>query len=125
MEFKCLCCQSNKYFVKEYNNFEYPILSEGVAVNLSILEGKISYDNNNVVADIYFKDSTGLVVARTTSDDEGNYFITLAGGVNYNMEVIAEGYQLVEKPIDLSAGKSGKTHIQKESILLEKVIKAE
>ena len=48
---------------------EYPILSEGVAVNLSILEGKISHENNNVVADIYFKDSKGVVVAQTTSDD--------------------------------------------------------
>ena len=51
--------------------------------------------------------------------------MTLTVGVNYNMWVIAEGYELVEKPIDLSAGKSGKTHIQKESILLEKMIKAE
>jgi tetratricopeptide (TPR) repeat protein len=104
---------------------EYPILSEGVDVNLSILKGKISHENNNVVADISFKDSLGFVVARTTSDDEGNYFITLTGGVNYKMEVIAEGYQSVEKIIDLAAGKSGKTHNQEESILLEKVVGVE
>jgi Tol biopolymer transport system component len=103
----------------------YPILSEGVAVNLSILKGNVINEKDKIVADIEFKDATGKVVAKTTSDDDGNFFITLTGSVKYTMTASAEGYKSISKEVNLATGKSGKTHIQKEDISLEKIIGAE
>jgi tetratricopeptide (TPR) repeat protein len=100
----------------------YPILSEGVAVNLSILKGSIRNGSNGIVANIEFKDAPGEVVANTISDEEGNYFITLTGGKKYTLNVTAEGYKAATKEITLATGKSGKTHIQEEVISLEKVV---
>jgi Tol biopolymer transport system component len=100
----------------------YPILSEGVAVNLSILKGKITNGSNDVVADINFKDAKGSIVAHTTCDDDGNYFMTLSGDEKYTVTASAEGYASKSKEINLLIGKLGKTHIQEEDILLEKVV---
>ena len=103
----------------------YPILSEGVAVNLSILKGNVTSGNDKVVANIEFKDATGAVVATTTCDDDGNYFITLTGGSKYTMAASAKGYTSASKEINLATGKSGKTHIQEEGVSLEKAVEIE
>ena len=103
----------------------YLILSEGVAVNLSILKGKVTNGKDNVAAAIQFKDTVGNVVAKTSCDDDGNYFITLTGGEKYTMIISAEGHKTLSKEIDLSTGKSGKTHIQEEGVSLEKAIEVE
>ncbi len=103
----------------------YPILSEGVAVNLSILKGKVISGKDKVVAKIEFEDAAGKIVGQTISDDDGNYFITLTGGKKYKMNVVADGYKSLTKELNLSTGQSGKTHIQEEGITLEKVVEAE
>lgn len=103
----------------------YPILTKGVAVNLSILKGKITNGKNNIVSNIEFKDAKGEVVGTTISDEEGNYFTTLIGGKKYVMHVSAEGYTSLRKEFMLQTGKSGKTHIQEESLSLEKAVVAE
>ncbi|MDT8411586.1 MAG: carboxypeptidase regulatory-like domain-containing protein [Vicingaceae bacterium] len=85
---------------------KYPVLTEGVAINLSILKGEIKNPEQEfVVAKIDFKDETGKVVASTTSTDEGHYFITLVGNKKYTLEITAEGYQTLTKTVELGIGK--------------------
>ena len=85
---------------------KYPVLTEGVAINLSILKGEIKNpEQEPIVAKVDFKDESGKVVASTTSTDEGHYFITLVGNKKYTLEITAEGYQTLTKTVDLGIGK--------------------
>ncbi len=100
---------------------DYPILAEGVSINLSILRGTISSGEDKIVADIEFKDGTGNVVGKTSCNDDGNYFITLAGGTKYNTTISAEGHNSITVDIDLPLGK-GATYVKESSFNLEKII---
>jgi Tol biopolymer transport system component len=102
----------------------YPILNEGVAISLTILKGTISSGEDKVIADVTFKDEAGNEVAKTSSNSEGDYFITLTGGKKYTVIVKAEGYQSVSKEITLPLGK-GKTLTQVEVFDLIKNITPE
>ena len=101
---------------------EYPILSEGVSINLSILKGVVTSGEDKVAAEVSFKDASGNEVAKTSCDDDGNYFITLTGGNKYTATITAEGYNTSTKEIDLPLGKAGKTLIQVETFSLDKTI---
>ena len=98
----------------------YPILNEGVAINLSILKGIISSGDDKLVAQIEFIDSSGAVVGKTTSDESGSYFITLTGGKKYTLKVSAKGYQTKEVQVDLPLGKNETISVV-ESVTLDKV----
>lgn len=100
----------------------YPILSSGVAINLSILKGAVTSGEDEVAADITFKDATGNEVAKTACDDNGNYFITLAGGNKYTATVSAEGYTTKTTEINLPLGNGGKTLIQEAVFSIEKAV---
>lgn len=99
---------------------DYPILSEGVTTSLSILKGKVINSEDEVSAEIVFTDASGKQVAKTSSDDSGDYFITLDGGKKYTAVISAEEYQTKTIEIDLPLAK-GKTYIKEELITLEKV----
>jgi Tol biopolymer transport system component len=101
---------------------EYPVLSEGVSINLSILKGVVTNGDDKVAAQIEFKDTSGNVVAKTSCDDNGNYFITLTGGNKYSVTATAEGYTSKTAEVNLALGKDGKTLIQTETFDLEKVV---
>lgn len=103
---------------------DYPILSDGVAINLSILKGTITNGEDKIVAEIEFKNSEGKVIANTSCDDNGNYFITLAGGNKYTATIKAEGFTSKTADIDLPLGK-GSTYVKAESFDLEKIITPE
>ena len=100
---------------------DYPILSDGITTSLSILKGKILNGDDEVAAEITFKDATGKDVAKTVSDDNGDYFITLDGGKKYKAVISAEGYKTNTIEIDLPLAK-GKTHIEEKSLSLEKAV---
>jgi tetratricopeptide (TPR) repeat protein len=104
---------------------EYPVLSEGVSINLSILKGIVMSGEDKVAAEITFKDATGKEVAKTSCDDSGNYFITLSGGNKYTITSTAEGFTTKTIEINLPLGNDGKTLIQEEIIDLEKVVVSE
>lgn len=97
----------------------YPILSEGVSTNLSILKGTIKSGDDNVVANVTFKDSTGNEVAKTVCNEDGDFFITLTGGENYTISVSAKGYETKDVSVDLPVGK-GTTASHSETIELTK-----
>ncbi|MCO6499549.1 MAG: PD40 domain-containing protein [Vicingus serpentipes] len=97
----------------------YPVLSEGVNTNLTILKGTISSGEEKVIADIVFKNENGKDVAKTSSNDDGDYFITLTGGQKYSLVVSAEGYQSTTKEITLPLGE-GKTLTHEENFVLNR-----
>jgi len=84
----------------------YPILNEGVSINLSILKGQVTSGENKVAADIEFKDETGNIVGKTACDDDGNYFITLIGGKSYSLSASAKGYETKIEKVELPLGKN-------------------
>jgi Tol biopolymer transport system component len=102
----------------------YPILNEGVAISLTILKGSIKSGEENIVADIIFKDEAGNQVAKTIANNDGDYFITLDGGKKYTATIKAEGYEDFIKEITLPLGK-GKTLTQVEVFDLKKVVGVE
>lgn len=97
----------------------YPILTEGVSTNLSILKGTVKSGDDNVVANITFKDSNGKEVAKTVCNEDGDFFITLAGGKKYTISVSAKGYDSKDIAVDLPVGK-GATASHSETIELVK-----
>jgi len=102
----------------------YPILNEGVAINLSILKGKINSGEEKLAGTITFNDAQGKEVARTTSNNDGDYFITLPGGNNYTINVNVEGYKSTKKEIELPLGK-GETLTQVQDFDMEKIAPVE
>lgn len=98
----------------------YPVLTDGVAIKLSILKGSVkNQEEMPIVGQFTFKDTAGKEIAKTTSSSDGEYFITLAGEQTYTISVEAEGYQTKVFSVELGIGKNTIfTHI--ENILLEK-----
>ncbi len=99
---------------------DYPILNEGVAINLSILKGKVTSGEDKIVADIEFKDEAGTTVGKTACDDDGHYFMTLTGGKKYTLSVSAQGYEAKTVTIDLPLGQN-ETKSLTENIDLVKI----
>lgn len=99
----------------------YPILNEGVAISLTILKGTIKSGDDAIVAEITFKDETGNEVAKTIANNDGDYFITLAGGKKYTLTIKADGYKEMTKEIELPLGK-GKTLTQIEAFDLVRIV---
>jgi len=98
---------------------KYPVLSEGVSTSLSILKGIVTSGEEKVAAKIIFKNAKGEEVAKTSSNEDGDYFITLSGGEKYTLIISAEGYKSLTKEVDLPLGK-GKTLIKELPVVLEK-----
>lgn len=107
--------------IYKINMEKYPVLSEGVAINLSILKGEIKNPEQEAVvnAKITFTDENGKSVANTLSSEDGQYFITLGGGKKYQMNISAEGYTTLSKEIELGIGKST-ILTQTEDVVLER-----
>lgn len=98
----------------------YPILTEGAAVKLAIIKGEVkNIENESLTAEFIFKDEKGNAVAKTISNSDGEYFITLTGGKTYTAIVSAEGYQSKEIKIALGLAKNS-IHTQLENVVLEK-----
>ncbi len=100
---------------------KYPILTGGVDINLTILKGNIKSGEDKVFANIIFNDETGKTVAKTTTNSDGDYFITLPGNKEYTLTIAGEGYKSKITTLTLPLGK-GKTLTQTENFDLEKVL---
>ena len=99
---------------------EYPILSDGVTTSLSILKGKVKDGEDNVIANLSFKDEGGKEVAKTICNDDGDFFITLPGGKKYTVSVSAKAYDTMDVTVDLPLGK-GETMTHTEIIELTRL----
>lgn len=98
-------------------------LLKGVQVNLSILKGKISSTGKDepVQAEIEFKNDKGEIIAKTTADDEGNYFITLSGNQKYSLSITGEGFESLNNEVTLPLGENT-THTQVENFIMTPVV---
>lgn len=98
----------------------YPILTEGVSTSLSILKGTVKNEDDNIAATITFKGAGGKEVAKTVCNDDGDFFITLPGGIKYTVSISAKGYESKDVAVDLKLGK-GTTHSHSEVVELMKL----
>jgi Tol biopolymer transport system component len=77
------------------------------ATKLSILKGTVftGESGSPVAADLYIYDEAGIEVGKTTASDDGNYFITLEGGKNYEVKINVKGRKPVDEKFKLEKGK--------------------
>jgi Tol biopolymer transport system component len=89
---------------------------------LSILKGVIrdGYEGYGLAdVDIDFADETGTKVASTTTNENGEYFITLKGGMKYTMTVKKKGFKDVTETVELKLGNK-ETYALVKEVLLKK-----
>lgn len=87
---------------------------------LSILKGVVrdGFEGSGIaLAEIKISDATGKQVATTTTNEQGEYFLTLKGDVNYSIKVTKKGYKSAEEKIDLKLGKSETYSLEKQIML--------
>lgn len=95
-------------------------LLKGTQKNLSIVKGNIEakLDGEKVAADIEFKDAKGEIIAKTNTEETGDFLVTLPGNMKYTISVIATGYKSQTIEFELPIGED-KTFILVKNIVLE------
>lgn len=87
---------------------------------LSILKGVIrdGHEGSGITAvDIQIVDDSGAIAATTVTNENGEYFITLKGGVTYILKVSKKGYKTAEDKVDLKVGKNDTYALEKQIML--------
>ncbi len=87
---------------------------------LSILKGTIrdGFQGTGIAAvDVQILDGTGSVVASTVTNENGEYFITLKGGVTYSIKVVKKGYKTATETVELKIGKTEPFSLEKQIML--------
>ncbi len=106
--------------IYKVNLKDFAILEQDnkVKVNngLSILKGTIrdGYEGFGLSeVEIVISDANGTTVASTTTNENGDYFLTLKGGANYKISVKKKGFTEINESFELKLG-------DKETFTLEK-----
>jgi len=87
---------------------------------LSILKGVIrdGFQGTGIaLVDVQILDANKAVVASTTTNENGEYFITLKGGATYTIKVIKKGYKTAEENVELKVGKTDVFSLEKQIML--------
>ncbi len=87
---------------------------------LSILKGVVrdGYEGYGVAdVDIDFADETGAKIASTVTNENGEYFITLKGGVKYTMTLKKKGFKDLTEVVELKLGTKDTYSLVKEFLL--------
>lgn len=87
---------------------------------LSILKGVVrdGYEGYGVSeVDIQFADESGAKIASTVTNENGEYFITLKGGVKYTMTLKKKGFKETSEVVDLKLGTKETFTLVKEFLL--------
>lgn len=87
---------------------------------LSILKGVIrdGFEGTGIaLADVTIMDASGAVAASTSTNENGEYFITLKGDVTYTIKVSKKGYKAAEEKVDLKLGKTDTFSLEKQIML--------
>jgi Tol biopolymer transport system component len=87
---------------------------------LSILKGVIrdGYEGYGVAeVDIEFADESGAKIASTITNENGEYFITLKGGVKYTMTLKKKGFKDLTEAVELKLGAKETFTLVKEFLL--------
>ncbi len=88
--------------------------------DISILKGVIrdGFEGTGIsLVDIQIIDKSGNIIASTTTNENGEYFITLKGGLTYNVKVIKNGYKTVVEPVELKIGKIDTYSLEKQIMM--------
>ncbi|GAB4249193.1 MAG: hypothetical protein Kow0079_01760 [Vicingaceae bacterium] len=99
----------------------YPIL-EGIQSKLSIVKGHVQSSDPEVTtinATLTFLDENGERAGVTTTNEDGDYFITLTGNKKYTVKVTANEHQSTSFEIDLPIAENG-THTLIKDVSLNK-----
>ena len=101
---------SNKYDIMKVDLSNYNVMAEGPLSDqsngLSLLKGRITNNMDEaVITKVVLMDPNGASIVKTSeSDEEGNYFLAVEGGKDYELVINAEGYKeyrtKVSLPID-------------------------
>ena len=94
-------------------------LLKGTQKNISIVKGNIEakLDGEKVAADLEFKDAKGEIIAKTNTEETGDFLVTLPGNMKYTISVIATGYKSQTIEFELPIGED-KTFILVKNIVL-------
>ncbi len=87
---------------------------------LSILKGTVrdGFQGTGIAAvDVKILDASNAVVATTMTNENGEYFITLKGGVTYTVKVAAKGYKTAEEKVELKIGKTDTFSLEKQIMM--------
>ncbi len=87
---------------------------------LSILKGVIrdAFQGTGIaLVDVQILDANKAVVASTTTNENGEYFITLKGGAIYTIKVVKKGYKTAEENVELKVGKTDVFSLEKQIML--------
>jgi hypothetical protein len=87
---------------------------------LSILKGTVrdGFEGSGLSSvDVQIMDAAGVVVATTTTNDNGEYFITLKGDVTYTIKAVKKGYKTAEEKADLKIGKTSTFSLEKQIMM--------
>lgn len=90
---------------------------------LSILKGKILDGAEGKIVDgveITITSESGENVGSTLTNENGEYFITLKGGVTYTIKANKKGFTEASETIKLGLGKNGETFSLEKQLLLNK-----
>lgn len=87
---------------------------------LSILKGVIrdGFEGSGIAnVDVKVMDASGNVVANTNTNENGEYFLTLKGGVPYTIKASAKGYKVTEEKVDLKLSTTDTFSLEKQIML--------
>lgn len=68
-------------------------------------------------AEVSFLNEAGEKVASVTTNENGEYLITLKGGINYTVKVTREGFKPMEEKVNLPVGKGDAYKLEKQFLL--------
>jgi hypothetical protein len=89
---------------------------------LSILKGTVrdGYEGYGLPEiDLVFKDASGQEAGSTTTNENGEYFITLKGGTNYTVSIQKKGFKDLSETFELKQGKD-EAYVMVKEFLLKK-----
>jgi hypothetical protein len=86
----------------------------------SILKGIVrdGFEGSGMpLVDIQIADAAGLLITTTSTNENGEYFITLTGDATYTIKVIKKGYKNAEEKVELKLGKTETYALEKQFLL--------
>jgi Tol biopolymer transport system component len=109
--------------LKDYAVLEPDFKIKGGNNELSILKGMVrdGFEGKGMDgAEVVILGDNGDKIASTTTNENGEYFITLKGNVKYNIKVEKKGYTTLMEKIDLPSSKSSEAFTLEKQFLLNK-----
>lgn len=97
-----------KDFAKKENN------------GLSILKGVVrdGFEGSGLASvEIKVMDANGALIGSTTTNENGEYFMTLKGDVTYTIKASIKGYKTTEEKVELKAGKTDTFSLEKQIMM--------